>query len=375
MHFLRVGTTYSYNNAGYVLLTEIVKRLSGKSFADFLSERILRPVGMHDTMLRPLDTDLVPNSATLHVPSPDGGWTRGVFGMPVGGEGGIVSTVDDMLLWLRHMSHPTVGSPATWAAMRTPVTTHGYGLGLHMSEYRGLRTVHHAGSVVGGSSQMVKVVDHDLDVMIMSNGRSTLDLLNLVDAIIDACIPGLPPKLPEAAGGAPASGTFHSPGTGRVLTMVEHEGKQAVAMGGMTLPTWCNEDGALSIEIPGIDLRITPVRAGEAVVALEVEEAGSHDRLERIDAPADATAMVQAGRFENASAGVTATITHDPEGTATLQLTCEVGAVDYALTPIGPDLWEAKATSTLPLVVTLEFDADVFRLTTGRTARLRFRRS
>ncbi len=369
------GAAWSYNNGGYVLLTEIVERLSGQAFADFLFERILRPIGMNDTMLRPLDTDLVPNSATLHVPSPDGGWTRGVFGTPVGGMGGIVSTVNDMLLWLKHMSHPVVGTAETWAAMRTPVAAHGYGLGLEMSAHRGLQTVHHAGTVVGGSSQMLKVLDQELDLILISNGRGMLELYNLVDAIIDACVPDLPPPPPDYAGGTPASGTFYSPSTARVLTMVEHEGKQAVAMGGMTVPMQSHEDGSLSIEIVPMDLRITPVRAGDAVVALEVKEYGLDDRLDRVVPPADAAVGSLAGRYENASAGMTATIAHDPAQDATLHLTCEVGGMNYALTPIGPDLWEAKATSTLPLMLTLEFDADGFRLTTGRTTRLRFTRA
>src|SRR3546814_17003056 len=79
------GADWSYNNGAYALLTEIVTRVSGRPFADFLRERLFEPVGMTDTMLRPIDTDLVPNSATLHVPSPAGGFVRGVFGVPLGG--------------------------------------------------------------------------------------------------------------------------------------------------------------------------------------------------------------------------------------------------------------------------------------------------
>src|SRR3546814_17992700 len=107
------GADWSYNNGAYALLTEIVTRVSGRPFADFLRERIFEPVGMTDTMLRPIDTDLVPNSATLHVPSPAGGYVRGVFGVPIGGEGGIVSTVDDILALLQHMSDPVASGKAS----------------------------------------------------------------------------------------------------------------------------------------------------------------------------------------------------------------------------------------------------------------------
>jgi len=70
-----------------------------------------------------------------------------------------------------------------------------------------------------------------------------------------------------------------------------------------------------------------------------------------------------------------ATITADAAGSATLRLASGLGAVDYAMTPLGPGVWEAKATADLPLLVRLEFDADGFRLSTGRTRRLRFTRA
>ena len=368
------GASWSYNNGGYVLLTEIIERVGGRSFADVVFEDILQPVGMHDSLVRPLDTELVPNSATLHVPLPGGGWARGVFGTPIGGEGGIVSTVDDMLLWLRHMSRPVVGTPETWAQMLTPLATHGYGLGLSVESYRGLRIVHHAGSVVGGSSQMLKVLDHELDLIIMSNGRSGLDLYRLVGDIIDACIPGLPP-VPDCSGPPPTRGTFHSNATGRVLTLVEHENRQAIGIGSMTLPARYDEAGTLSVAMAlfPTDLRITPVREGEAVVAIEAVEFGQRDRLDRVEAPdAAAAAGPPPGRYESPAAGLLASITQDAQGGTTLRLSAELGTMDYALTAAGPGLWQARGAFNLG--PTLEFDADGFRLTTGRTVRLRFRR-
>ena len=368
------GTSWSYNNAGYMLLTRIVERISGRCFADFLRERILEPVGMVDSLLRPLDTDLVPNSATLHVPLPDGGWKRGVFPMPVGGEGAMVSTVDDMLLWLRHMSHPTVGTAETWAAMRTPLSGGGYGLGLSMTGHRGLQTIQHAGSVFGGCSQMLKVLDHELDLVIMSNGRGALDLYTLVDAIIDTCIPDLPP-VPGNADAAGA-GTFYSPATGRVLTLVEHEGKQLLDLGGIAVPTRREADGALSIAISFLsDLQVMPVATHGADERLDITEDGASDRLDRVEPPADATAATLAGCYANAAASMTATIVADPAGGGMLRLAGGFGAIDYTMTPIAPDVWQAKGPPEVPLVVTLEFDPDGFRLSTGRTSRLRFVRA
>ncbi|MFV3126571.1 serine hydrolase domain-containing protein [Niveispirillum sp. KHB5.9] len=364
------GASWSYNNGGYILLAEIVTRLGGQEFGAFLRERIFEPVGMHDTMVRALDTDLVPNSATLHVPSPTGGYVRGVFGSPIGGEGGIVSTVNDMLLWLKHMSAPVVGSAATWAAMRTPHATHGYGLGLSMTKHRGLDTVHHAGAVVGGSSQMIKVLGPELDIIIMSNGRNSLELYKLIDDIIDRCLPGLPP-LPEDFAAKPVAGDYYNRDTGRKLTLVAHEGRQAIRLGGMTLPAKRDDQGWLSMPIVPTDMRLRPASDG---ASLELTEFGQQELLLRVTPTEGQDAATILGEYDSAAAGITASIARNGEEAPRLTLRNEVGSFIYNLTPVAPDLWEARGAGPLPLAATLEFAGNGFLLTTGRTQRLGFER-
>lgn len=362
------GASWSYNNGGYVLLAEIVTRLSSQEFGAFLRERIFEPVGMHDTMVRALDTDLVPNSATLHVPDPKGGYVRGVFGSPIGGEGGIVSTVNDMLRWLKHMSTPIVGSAATWAQMRTPHATHGYGLGLFMNKHRGLDTVHHAGAVVGGSSQMIKVLGHELDIIVISNGRNGLELYNLVDDIIDCCLPGLPP-LPGNATEAPVEGDYYNPETGRKLTLLASDGKQAIRMGGMALPTKSAGEGWLSLPIVPTDMRLRPTDGG---AFLEVKEFGQAEILARVTPGEGQDASTILGVYDSPAANITATITDAGKEAPCLTLHNTIGSFEYILTPVGPRLWEARGSGPLPLAASLEFDGTSFRLTTGRTLRLLF---
>jgi D-aminopeptidase len=91
------GTSWSYNNGGYVLLTAAIERIAGESLDALLRTRIFEPLGMYDTLLRRWDTDFVPNSATLHFRLPDGRFTRDAMGMEVSGAGGLVSTMDDMV--------------------------------------------------------------------------------------------------------------------------------------------------------------------------------------------------------------------------------------------------------------------------------------
>lgn len=364
------GHIWNYNNGGYVLLTEIIERLSGQRFADFLRMRILEPIGMHDTLLRPLDTELLANSATLHLPRADGGWSRGIFGAPIGGEGGIVSTVDDMLRWLKHMSDPVVGSKETWQDMRTPLTTHGYGLGLNMTVHRGLETVHHAGGVIGGSSQMLKVLGHDLDIIIMTNGRSALDLYGLVDSIIDRCIPGLPAP-DEDVGGQVREGTFYSPATGQVYSLVGIGDQQGISVSGMTLPAKRLADGTMSIAILPSDLRLRIVD-GNGQPDLEAVEFGHTDRLTLVDASAAGDPAELQGIFHAPSAKLSARVYQDEHAAWRVDLRGPAGGTHYRLHPLGPNLWRISPPEPASTGATLEIVDDGFLLTTGRTVRLHF---
>lgn len=364
------GTSWRYNNSGYALLTEIVERVSGEDFGQFLEKRIFEPVGMHETMLRPLDTDMVPNSASLHVPMPDGSWSRGVFGVPLRGEGGIVSTVDDMLRWLKHMADPVVGSRESWQLMQKPHTSHGYGLGLMMHKHRGLDTIHHAGAVAGGSSQMLKVLDHDLDIVVLNNnGLNVLAMYQLVDAIIDACIPDLPPARIDV-GGTPIEGTFYSPETGRVISLMAHDGAQLLNLSGMMLPTIRDADGGISVPILPTDLLIRSEAEG---TRLQVTEFASVDTLERTESPHGEGLDGQVGSYASGSAGLTAELSRSEEGYS-LRLANSLGSLVYPLTPIGPRLWQMVSPVPMPLGGTLEFSDNEFLFSTGSTTRLRFTR-
>lgn len=260
----KAGEEWCYNNGGYVLLSLAIERLSGQKLGDFLRDRLFRPLGMNDTLLRLVDTDYVPNSASLHMVDGKGGYYRQPIGAEIVAEGGIASTVDDMLRWLKHLrgalaGNPVVGTAETWARMVEPAVlangyATGYGLGLMHTPYRGARTVHHAGGVMGGSCQMITLPDHGLDVIVMAN-RAGLDPMDLAARIIDACVPNLAPKA-EAYDGPIPSGSYHDPRTGGVYGLLRHEGKALISMSGTGVPLARHDDGLFRATIPVFHLAL-----------------------------------------------------------------------------------------------------------------------
>ena len=93
------GTEYLYNNAGYILLGVIVKRTSGQSLRELAQARISGPLGMRDTQFLDDPAMIVRRRSSAYQPTPEGEWRIHIPVSPVVGEGGLYTTVGDLLKW------------------------------------------------------------------------------------------------------------------------------------------------------------------------------------------------------------------------------------------------------------------------------------
>src|SRR6185437_5764751 len=143
------GVSWSYNNGGYHLLSNVIEKIAEQPLEEVLRKRIFEPMGMGNTLLRRTDSDFVPNSATMHMLTADGRYERRYLPGELMGEGGIVSTVEDMLRW-----QALVRSTDTWTLMSTVQKLNdgsetGYGFGLFRHCYHGVDTIFHTGGGLG----------------------------------------------------------------------------------------------------------------------------------------------------------------------------------------------------------------------------------
>lgn len=331
------GSDFVYCNGGYALLTELVERLSGQAFGEFLQERVLQPVGMHDSQLRVDDELCLPNTATQHRAVP-GGFERGHFGPPHDGAGGLVSTVDDMLRWLDHLRQPRVGTAATWAAMRTPLqlsdgSSTGYGLGLMSGVHRGLRVLHHSGLLFGGTSQMIQLPDHELDIVVLAN-HSGVDSVALAEQIIDACFTGLPPAPPAPT--LDIEGEFLDAERGRLLRLATVDGKPQIEINCARQPLKAQADGSLWCRAnPSLGASFEPAADASALVWHEV---GRRSQLPRLQLTTGAAAQSPEGSYRVPELGLTADIAPD-DGVTRLTLHGPHGTMRYTLQARGAGVW------------------------------------
>ena len=198
-----VGDRYSYTNSGYNLLAIIISRVSGMPFARFSEERVFGPLGLLHTSWRDDYTRVVKGRAQAYDPTPTG-W---VLDMPfenVHGNGGLLTTVGDLLTWLQVLEHPRAEFRAMVDAMHvqgrlTDGSTISYALGLFVDEYRGVRRVSHSGATAGYRAQVIRFPGKGLAVSVLCNDGNA-NPVALANQLVDSLLaPSLGPNVAAAA--------------------------------------------------------------------------------------------------------------------------------------------------------------------------------
>jgi len=105
------GTQFLYSNSGYVLLSLVVKNVAQRNLNEFAQERIFLPLGMKSTRFQHDHTAAVPEKVTGYLPR-RGGWDVANSPLDVVGDGGLYSSVEDMLRWTANFDKPVVGVKA-----------------------------------------------------------------------------------------------------------------------------------------------------------------------------------------------------------------------------------------------------------------------
>lgn len=168
------GENWSYSNVGYIVLSMVIEKVSGKSYCDFFYQEIFQPLGMANTGCEDPGTILKQRA---------NGYTRIDQNLAnasyvdvrfVVGAGSFYSTVDDLLLWNRALDANHLLAAATKDKLFKPVRNdYGYGWWLHTKFKR--RMEWHGGNVSGFVSQITRYPEERLFIAILSNVWSSRD--------------------------------------------------------------------------------------------------------------------------------------------------------------------------------------------------------
>jgi CubicO group peptidase (beta-lactamase class C family) len=190
-----VGEHYSYTNTGYAIAMSLVERVSGKTFQEFSRERIFEPLGMRNSSWRDDHTRVVPGRAQAYARR-DGEWRLAMPFESVVGPGGLLTTVGDWLRWNEALASGALFPGHADSLARRMKLNSGreirYGLGLFVSQHRGVRELYHSGSTGGYRTYLTRFPDHgNLSIAVLCNAASA-QAGRYAHSIADALIEDFP---------------------------------------------------------------------------------------------------------------------------------------------------------------------------------------
>jgi CubicO group peptidase (beta-lactamase class C family) len=169
------GTFFSYSNSGYILLAEIVSRVTGKSLAEFTQEKIFEPLGMGSTRWRSDYRAVVPHRATGYR-KVAGQFVQDMPFTHTHADGGLLTTVEDLLTWNRALAEEMLGAFVT-STMQTPGKQNDgrelpYGRGVWVGSYRGATEISHGGGTAGYRAWLGRYPESGLSIALLCNGHA-----------------------------------------------------------------------------------------------------------------------------------------------------------------------------------------------------------
>ena len=180
-------TTLDYNNVMFIVAGEVIHRVSGLSWADFIEQRIMKPVGMNSSFGSYNRAKAITNKIDAHAPV-DGksiavphDWNE-----TANAAGGIMSNIEDMTTWAEFLLNNFTTKEGKklvsdknvqqlWSlqipdrvAAKNPYDTsfYGYGMGWFLSDVKGHKQVQHTGGLIGTVTQFTLIPDLKLGIKV-----------------------------------------------------------------------------------------------------------------------------------------------------------------------------------------------------------------
>jgi CubicO group peptidase (beta-lactamase class C family) len=182
---------FAYNNNMFIIAGEVLKRVSGLSWEEFIESKIMKPVGMSNSKAsynRVIDRSNIIDAHTrtdnevVQIPHD---WSA-----TANPAGGIISNVPDMLTWAKFLMNDGVTSEEKrllsteqlhelWQ-LQTPLSVDknnsydsnfkGYGLGWFLTDVKGgHKQVYHTGGLLGTVTQFTMIPDLNLAIVVLTN--------------------------------------------------------------------------------------------------------------------------------------------------------------------------------------------------------------
>lgn len=182
------GDKFEYCNSGYILLAEIVKRVSGKTLTEFTTERIFKPLKMNNSFFLDRSDKIIKNLAYSYY-NENSAYYKNILNSTIVGSTGLVTTVEDLSIWAQNFNTKTIGNNTIFNKMKEKSQLNNgeilsYALGQEVKKYKGLNVIFHGGGIASYRAYLLRIPEKNFSVSITSNDND-FNPLDIAYQLID----------------------------------------------------------------------------------------------------------------------------------------------------------------------------------------------
>lgn len=186
------GSRWTYNSTAWVILAEVLEKVTGEPADKWVENNILKPLQMNNTQIESYVGEVITNSAESYTYNEKLGYTNEESNRAIFGGAEVYTSITDLVHWINNYRTFEIGGKAVNDLFLDPFilsdgTNSKYALGIGNSSYRGLKRYRHTGSHEAFATQLSYFPEHDLGILTISNfGRNGwLETSKIADILLE----------------------------------------------------------------------------------------------------------------------------------------------------------------------------------------------
>ena len=172
------GEQFGYSNTNYMLMVNIIEKVTKQKFATWMQETIFKPLGMTKTYIQEDYMEVKRHKATSYYTNRKKEYFKASEFWGYIGSANVHSNANDLLKWLQNFKTPQKGWEKPFNLMTTQDNLNDgkeneYAFGVLIRDYSGIKSVEHSGATGGYISNIASFPEKNISFVLLSNFQSS----------------------------------------------------------------------------------------------------------------------------------------------------------------------------------------------------------
>jgi CubicO group peptidase (beta-lactamase class C family) len=168
------GSRFTYNSTAWVILAEILEKVTEQPAHEWVKENVLLPLGMNNTHIESFVGEVLPNAAESYYHDQTSGYGNPKSNRAIFGAAEVYSSIEDLVNWVTNFQSHALGGKEAMDNFLAPYelndgTSSAYGFGIQNRVHKGLTLYSHTGSHESFLTQIRYYPAHQLGIVALSN--------------------------------------------------------------------------------------------------------------------------------------------------------------------------------------------------------------